>query len=109
METSSCNQFANKGPWLGEHNIASWDLVLGERRGTKHVSIYEAPARATDLSGLPPTRLDVGSAELFRDEVVAYASKMWEHVDQVELHVWPGGWHAFDVFAPNSALGASVP
>ncbi|KAH8786570.1 hypothetical protein BGZ57DRAFT_756424, partial [Hyaloscypha finlandica] len=49
--------------------------------------------------------LDVGPAELFRDEIVAYASKMCEHGGQVELHVWPGGWYAFDVFTPSSALG----
>lgn len=104
MSTSSYKQFADKGLWLGEHSIASWDMVLGDRRGTKDVSVYEAPARATNLSGLPPTWLDVGSAELFRDEVVAYASKMWEDGGQVELHVWPGGWHSFDIFAPNSAL-----
>jgi hypothetical protein len=36
------------------------------------VSIYAAPARATDLSGLPDTWIDVGSVELFRDECVAF-------------------------------------
>lgn len=90
--------------WLREHSIAAWDMVLGERRGTKDVSPYEAPARATDLSGLPLTWLEVGSAETFRDEVVAYASKMWEQGGQMELHVWPGGWHSFDLFAPNGAV-----
>jgi len=104
MDTCSHKQFAGKGLWLGEHNVAAWDMVLRERRGTKDVSVYEVPTRATDLSGLPPTWLDVGSAELFRDEVVAYASKMWEQGGQAELHVWPGGWHSFDGFAPNSAL-----
>ena len=97
-------QFAHKGLWRAENNVAAWDLVLGKRRGTEDVSVYEAPARAPDLSGLPPTRLNDGSAELFRDEVVAYASKMWEQGGQAERHVWPGGWHSFDGFAPTSAL-----
>ena len=35
--------------------------------------IYAAPARATDLSRPPPTFIDVGSAEVFRDEDIAYA------------------------------------
>ncbi|MFD6974554.1 alpha/beta hydrolase fold domain-containing protein [Streptomyces sp. NPDC059949] len=35
---------------------------------------YAAPARATDLSGLPPAYIEVGSAETFRDEHVAYAN-----------------------------------
>lgn len=70
--------------------------------------MYAAPARATDLSGLPPTWIDVGAAELFRDEAVAYATKPWEHGVQAELHVWPGGWHAFDAAAPGSALGQAT-
>jgi acetyl esterase/lipase len=77
------------------------------RRGTKDCSIYEAPARATDLSRLPPTKIDVGSTERFRDEDVAYASKMWEHGGQVELHVWPRAWHEFDRLVPQSALAKS--
>jgi acetyl esterase/lipase len=76
METFSYKQFANKGLWLGEHSVASWTFYLENDGGTKDASIYEAPARATDLSGLPPTWLDVGLAELFRDGVVAYASTM---------------------------------
>jgi len=55
--------------------------------------------------GWPLTWLDVGPAELFRDEIVAHASKMCEHGGQVELHVWPEGQYAFDVFAPSSAVG----
>lgn len=68
------------------------------------MSIYAAPARATDLSGLPPAWVDVGGAEMFRDEDVAYAQKLAEFGVPVELHVWPGGWHAFDANAPDTAL-----
>ena len=39
---------------------------------------YAAPARATDLTGLPPAFLDVGSAECLRDEVLAYAGRTWQ-------------------------------
>ncbi|GLW11319.1 hypothetical protein Misp01_64470 [Microtetraspora sp. NBRC 13810] len=45
--------------------------------GGPDVSPYAAPARAADLSGLPPAFIDVGSAETFRDESVAYASRIW--------------------------------
>jgi hypothetical protein len=79
MDTSSHKQFADKGLWRAKHSVAAWDMVLGERRGTTNMSIYEAPARTTDPSGSSPICLDVGSAELFRDEVVTCASKMWEH------------------------------
>jgi acetyl esterase/lipase len=39
------------------------------------------------LTGLPPTYLEVGSAEVFRDETVAYASTIWAAGGIAELHV----------------------
>jgi acetyl esterase/lipase len=68
------------------------------------VSIYAAPVRATDLSGLPPVFIEVGAAEVFRDENVAYASRLWASGVQAELHVWPGAFHSFQAFAPKAAL-----
>jgi acetyl esterase/lipase len=72
------------------------------------VSPYAAPARATDLSGLPPAFIDVGSAETFRDEDVAYASRIWLAGGSAELHVWPGGTHGFDDAAPAAAMSADA-
>ena len=63
-----------------------------------------APAREDDLAGLPPTFVDVGSAETFRDEAVAYAAALWRCGGEAELHVWPGGCHGFDFLAPAAAL-----
>ncbi len=102
--TTSSRQSDGGGPWSRESNRTGWTALLGERRGTDAVSIYAAPARATDLSGLPPTFIDCGSAEVFRDEDVAYASAIWAAGGDAELHVWPGGFHAFDVFVPESTL-----
>ena len=62
------------------------------------------PGRAKDLSGLPTTYLDVGSAEVLRDETVAYASKLWANGVQAELHVWAGGFHGYDIFLPDAAV-----
>jgi len=47
-----------------------WTALLGDRRGGPEVSIYAAPARVIDLSGLPRTYLDCGSVETFRDETI---------------------------------------
>jgi acetyl esterase/lipase len=97
------------GTWPRDHNRVGWDALLGERRGTEDVSIYAAPARAADLSGLPPAYIDCGSAEVFRDEDVAYASGLWRAGVQAELHVWAGGFHGFDMLGPHTAVGqASV-
>lgn len=64
-------------------------------------------------TGLGPVRaapafLDVGSAETFRDEVVDYASRIWRAGGVAELHVWPGGFHGFDAFAPHAALARTA-
>ena len=84
--------------------VAGWGALLGARRATDDVSIYAAPARAKDLSGLPATYIEVASAEVFRDENVAFASQIWADGGVAELHVWPGSTHGFDVVAPDSRL-----
>ncbi|MFE2756363.1 alpha/beta hydrolase [Actinosynnema sp. NPDC059335] len=94
-QTVSTRQIVDGVPWARDSNRFGWQSLLGERYGTDDVSVYAAPARATDLSGLPPTYLDVGDAEVFRDEVVAFASKLWEAGINCELHVWAGGFHGF--------------
>ncbi|MFE5812351.1 alpha/beta hydrolase [Streptomyces sp. NPDC056479] len=103
-DSPSTHQMAGLGVWDRTANETGWTALLGERRGGPDVPAYAAPARAEDLSGLPPAFLDVGSAETFRDEVVAYASRIWQAGGVAELHVWPGGFHGFDGFAPQAAV-----
>ncbi|KAJ3135379.1 hypothetical protein HK100_002780 [Physocladia obscura] len=69
--TVSSKQYVNEGTWSRGSNLFGWTSLLQERRGGPNVSIYASPSRATDLSGLPPTFIDVGSAEVFRDEAIA--------------------------------------
>ncbi|WP_330461148.1 alpha/beta hydrolase [Streptomyces sp. NBC_00820] len=107
-DTVSSRQMAGIGVWDRTANETAWTAVLGDRRGGPDVPPYASPARATDLSGLPPAFLDVGSAETFRDEVVAYASRIWQYGGDAELHVWPGGFHGFDTFAPDTALSRAA-
>ncbi|MFI5959523.1 alpha/beta hydrolase [Cryptosporangium sp. NPDC051539] len=92
------------GVWDRRANAFGWGCLLGDAAGGPDVSPYAAPARATDLSGLPPAYVDVGSAETFRDEDVAYANAIWQAGGVAELHVWPGAFHGFDGFVPDSRL-----
>ncbi|GAA0447937.1 esterase [Paractinoplanes deccanensis] len=103
-DTPSALQMAGLGVWDRTANDTGWTALLGAARGGPDVSPYAAPARATDLSGLPPAFIDVGSAETFRDEDVAYASRIWQAGGRAELHVWPGGFHGFDGLAPQAAI-----
>ncbi|MDX3451982.1 alpha/beta hydrolase [Streptomyces sp. ME02-8801-2C] len=107
-DTPSSYQMANLGVWDRTANDTGWTALLGAERGGPNVSPYAAPARAEDLSGLPPAFLDVGSAETFRDEVVTYATRLWQAGGIAELHVWPGGFHGFDGFAPQASLSQTA-
>ena len=107
-ETVSSQQINGIGVWDRGSNDMGWDAYLGDRRKTDQVSIYAAPSRATDLTNLPPAFIDVGTAEVFRDEDVAYASAIWAQGGVAELHVWPGGFHAFDQMAPQAALSIAM-
>ncbi|WP_412538433.1 alpha/beta hydrolase fold domain-containing protein [Longispora sp. K20-0274] len=89
-------------------NGFAWTSLLGDTRGGIDVPWYAAPARATDLAGLPPTFLDVGSAECLRDEVLAYADRIWQAGGEAELHVWPGGIHSFDRKAPEARISKAA-
>ncbi|MDT5259774.1 MAG: hypothetical protein QOD10_4854 [Mycobacterium sp.] len=52
--------------WTSEPNAFGWRSHLGDRYGTDDVSLYAAPARATELSGLPPTFIGVGTVDCLR-------------------------------------------
>ncbi|MFB9660013.1 alpha/beta hydrolase [Glycomyces mayteni] len=102
-DTGSALQMAGAGVWDRTANETGWSAYLGPRpRGD--VPAYASPARASDLSGLPPTYIDAGSAETFRDEDVEYARRIWAAGGSAELHIWQGGAHAFDAWTPEAAL-----
>lgn len=106
--TGSTTQFDGIGVWDRVSNETGWDALLGSARGSEGVSAYAAPARAEDLSGLPPAFIDVGAAEIFRDEAISYADGIWRAGGDAELHVWSGAFHACDIFAPHTAVGRSM-
>ncbi|MFH9428248.1 alpha/beta hydrolase [Streptomyces sp. NPDC017615] len=107
-DTPSTHQMAGLGVFDRTFNETGWTALLGERRGGPDVSPYAAPARAEDLTNLPPTFMDVGSADTLRDEVVTFASRIWQAGGNAELHVWPGGFHSFTGFAPEATLSRSA-
>jgi acetyl esterase/lipase len=103
-DTPSSHQMVGKGVWDQVSNQTGWSALLGDAVGGPDVSPYAAPARAESLAGLPPAYIDVATAETFRDEDVAYASRIWQAGGSAELHVWPGGFHGFDVMVPTAVV-----
>ncbi len=94
--------------WTYDDNATGWGALLGDSAGGDGVSAYAAPARATDLSLLPPTYIDVGDLDIFRDENVVYARRLAATGIATELHVHPGCPHAFEGLAPNAAVSRRV-
>ena len=88
--------------WGRSANQLGWRAYLGPQAGTADVPAYAAPARAADLTGLAPAFLSTGAADLFRDETIAYASRLLEAGVPAELHVYPGAPHGFDVMVPTA-------
>ncbi|KAI0187478.1 lipase [Xylaria flabelliformis] len=85
--------------FTSQSNDLGWKALLGkerEERTDENVSIYGAPARAKDLSGLPDTFIDVGGLDLFVDEDIEFARRLIAAGVPVELHVYPGVPHGFD-------------
>lgn len=102
--SASARQFEGQGVWDRQCNITAWQAVLGDRYGTDAVDPYSAPARMADLSNLPATYIDVGSAETYRDEAVDYARRIMAADGLCELHVWPGAFHGFYTIIPDAAV-----
>lgn len=106
--TLSSFQYLQGNTWTRQRNLLGWRSLLGDRVGTEEVSIYAAPYRAKDLTNLPPTFIEAGSAEMFRDENVEYANRIWAVGGSCELHIWSGGFHGFDFFAPDTELSRAA-
>ena len=108
QKTQSSGELEGEGTWDRISNTTAWASLLGQRAGSEDVSQYAAPARASDLRGLPPTFLDVGSVETFRDETIEFANRIWHAAGNAELHVWQGAFHGFDEAAPGAALSRTA-
>lgn len=105
----SSRQHQDIGVWPGSFNETGWNALVGaEHRGSDRVSPYASPTRMADLSGLAPAFIEVGAAEVFRDESVDYAMRIWATGGQAELHVWNGGFHGYSGIAPHARVSRAT-
>jgi triacylglycerol lipase len=93
--------------WTPHNNRFGWSALLGGAPGGAGVSPYAAAARAEDLTGLPPTFISTGALDLFLEEDLDYARRLMRAGVPVELHVYPGGFHAFD-YDPAASVAAQA-
>ena len=97
LETPSMQRFVDTPAWSRPLAVQSWAHYLGDHEGP--VSPYAAPARATDLVGLPPAYVSVYEFDPLRDEGIEYAARMLAAGVSVELHCFPGAFHGSSVVA----------
>ena len=83
--------------WSAAQNRYGWAALLGHPPGGDGVSPYAAAARAEDLAGLPPAFIAVGTLDLFVEEDIEYARRLTRAGVPVELHVYPGAYHGFQL------------
>ncbi|HEV8163832.1 MAG TPA: alpha/beta hydrolase [Actinomycetota bacterium] len=89
QETWSARHFTDT-PWMTRDKLAAtWRHYLG----SAPASPYAAPARADDLSGLPPAYIATAEFDPLRDEGIGYALRLLQAGVPVELHQWPGTFH----------------
>jgi acetyl esterase/lipase len=88
-----CGEFV----WTAASNRFGWRSLLGVEPGTAAVPPDAAPARAADLTGLPPAFITVGALDLFVEEDLEYARRLIRSGVPAELHVIPGAFHGFGV------------
>ena len=58
-----------------------------------------------DLRGLPPLLIQVGEGEYLRDGCVTLSERARAAGVAVELEVWPGMWHVWQLCAPGLPEG----
>ena len=83
--------------WDSRTNDSAWRLYLGDLYGSDDVPYTAAPSRAEDLSGLPPTLVSVGAIDGFFDEDVDYAQRLTDAGVPVDIRVYAGACHAFQM------------
>lgn len=89
--------------WTARCNAFAWEAVLGRVEARSGTRPHAAPARAQDLTGMPPTFISVGALDLFLDEDLEFGRRLRQAGVSLEMHVYPGAYHGFDLI-PDAAV-----
>ncbi|SOX54358.1 alpha/beta hydrolase [Mycobacterium ahvazicum] len=87
--------------WTEDDNQQAWRWYLDGAD-----PIVAAPGRRTDLSGLPPAWIGVGTLDLFYQECLDYARRLREAGVPVHEEIAPGAFHAFDNIVEKAPISA---
>lgn len=100
LDTVSMHTFVDTPMWNRPNAELSWDAYLGDayRRGADDVPYLAAPARAADLTGLPPAYVSTMEFDPLRDEGLQYGLRLLQAGIRTELHNFPGTFHGSSLF-----------
>ena len=101
--TRSSQYITSPKVWSYQYSVLSWEYNLDPE---KRPDSYVNPLLSDDMAGLPPTFSYVGGLDPFRDENMEYWSRLIRDDVDVECHVYPGCFHAFDLSCPDSVMGS---
>jgi acetyl esterase/lipase len=100
LDTPSMLAFDDTPFWNRPNAVWSWKHYLGpDHQGEP--SIYAAPARAQDVTGLPPAYISTMELDPLRDEGLRYGMSMLAAGISVELHNYAGAFHG-SAFLPEA-------
>ncbi|WP_281799075.1 alpha/beta hydrolase [Komagataeibacter rhaeticus] len=89
--------------WTRAQNRHAWSAVRGDLAADDPRFGYLSPAFMRDLSGLPATFIVTGALDLFRDEDVAFAHRLWQAGVSTDLIVYANAVHGFDLLPSSLA------
>lgn len=105
--TRPSHPYAGEFLWTGADNLFGWTSLLGGAPGGEGVSPYAAPARAEDLADVAPAYIMTGALDLFAEECTDYVRRLIGAGVPAEFHLFPGGFHGFDL-VPNSEVAGAA-
>lgn len=85
--------------WDRRSNHFGWTAYLGAADPAVAV-----PARRTDLAGVAPAWIGVGTADLFHDEALEYARRLTAAGAECSVETIAGAFHGFDQVLPNAPV-----
>lgn len=95
LQTSSMRDYDDAIGWTPTAAALSWKYYLSDSTAIDENRLqYAVPARALDLSALPPAHVSTCEYDPLRDEGIAYAQRLMTSAVNTELHTYPGTFHA---------------
>jgi acetyl esterase len=100
LTTPSIRTFWDGPGFSGKNAADMWTMYVPSGLPDQ----YASPALAENLTGLPQTFVSIAEFDPLRDEGIEFARRMLDAGVAVELRVFPGTWHGFDLVAPDTEI-----